>query len=350
MEDVAPAVPAPAPARPLRPAEDPAADAPPGGREVVPAAAPRSEEVEAVLPDRPVQRRDAPVAPAERTAREGDIACGRCSTPNEPGLAFCRHCGNPLGAIANLTVEGGGERGGWFGKWYDKLRGRLPATPAGPPCRANGSTAKGCRGGRGLFRVGLVGGVGVAALAMIHPSLRPKVLDAVKDGLPGDPYRVVSSDGYEVVVVPEGSAVADRGPELVVDRAKNTSWASEWVDPFEGIREVPAEGGCIELPSGATAALKFVFEDESDLGRLRIVPGRWAEDQARANHVRPALVELRYSDGTCEQVQLDDEGEEQAHPISADGVTEVELRILGVYRETPDTEVAITEVAFDRGR
>jgi hypothetical protein len=354
--DEPPAAPAePEPARPLRHVDqaEPAA-APATGDEQDGAAAVATRtgpEVEAVLPDRPIQRRDAPVTPAERAARTGDVSCPRCQTSNEPTLNFCRRCGNPLSAVADLTVSGGTHRGGWFRSWWDKLRGRVPDDPSRAAMQGNRLFRKGLSWRSRLFRVGLVGGVGVAALAMIHPSLRPRVLDAVKDALPGNQFRVVSSETYEVENRPEGGEIPDRGAALVVDRAKNTSWAAEWNDPTEGMAEAPVDGACHPEPSAATGSLRFTFEDETDLARLRIVPGRWDGDETRANFPRPRLVELRYSDGTCQFIVVEDEGVEQGHPVEAEDLTDVEIRILGVYRgQQADNEVAITEIAFDRGR
>ena len=63
--------------------------------------------VQAQLPDAPLAPASAEPVDVRPTMRIGDVACGRCGTPNPPTRQFCQHCGQELAAVAGRRRQPG---------------------------------------------------------------------------------------------------------------------------------------------------------------------------------------------------------------------------------------------------
>jgi hypothetical protein len=319
-------------------------------------------DVDAVLPDRPVERQVDRVE-TPRGRGPGDVACPVCGTDNSDRLRFCSHCGEPLTDQPPLEVVEPRLR------WWQRIPGVGRRRGAG----ASGMDPAGLyRSGltwrSRVFRVGAAGGLCALAFVAIHPTYRPRVIDAVKQVLPGERYREVTADSYALSTDPPEAEDEQRPAAHAADGHLNTSWATQWSSPddpgpselSQGEYECPPEatgGGEAETAARVESALVIAVAEPTDVTRLRILPGRWADDPARESHLRPNLVEVRFVDpeGTarCDLVQLEDSGEEQLVAVTGEDARRVELRILSVHGDLetlPSREVALTEVRLQRER
>ncbi len=103
-------------------------------------------------------------------------------------------------------------------------------------------------------------------------------------------------------------------------------------------------------PTSADAGLTFTFEEPTDVARIRILGGRYADDPSAGCSPARGSSSWRSTDA-CDYIVLDDTGELSIHDFGHRDVEEVKLRIVDVF---PDPEssntVEISEVVFDRRR
>jgi hypothetical protein len=208
-------------------------------------------------------------------------------------------------------------------------------------------------GGRTVaFRGGVLALVVFSLLAFLGP-WRGTVFAGARKVLGGNRYSVID-DNVDVAEFPTSRIVpADfpqQRPENVRDEHANTAWATRWLSDGEpGTVAVPSDDTCL-APTSADAGLTFTFDEPTDLARIRILGGRYADDPERGLYTRPLVVELQIEEA-CDYIVLDDKGELSIHDFRHRDVREVNLRIVDVFRdpESSDT-VEISEVVFDRRR
>jgi hypothetical protein len=277
-----------------------------------------------------VSVRPPPVRPAatEQEAAPGSPICPQCGTPNEIGRRFCRKCGAPLGAAATATTTplAAAPSRSWWQRLKARLRGEPPSgTDPGRYgiARSAYKTTLDLRY-RALRVIGLLAllglGVGAFGIARINPisgardlwrNVFPRYEPVVEVTAATDPELLTRRDF-------EGGAAVDGDP--------STAWAAEWLlapddEPAELCPDVPE-------PGGADSALLISLTQATDLAKVEIQAGLPEGDPDREDQWRPRLLELRYDDGTCDRIELDDEPGLQGHEIDADDTASVRIAVL----------------------
>jgi hypothetical protein len=337
--------------------------------------------VDARLPDAPTRGSTAPIW-VDPTTRAGDIPCPRCGSMNNPDRQFCQHCGQALAAGIETGRGGGSGAGGAVSvPWWRRLGRAARARSANfdPSNLAGDARRLSAPGGLSsrvmMFRTGGLALIAVGLLGFLGP-WRGTVISQARTLLGGKQYEAISSEGIKAEELPASTAVAfqpiaQEVADNVLDRHANTAWGTRWLAAVPApAPTTPADQAATtttaapattttpaSVPPGACstdartdAFLRFKFEEPTDIGRIEILPGRYDADKARASFTRPQVIELKLGD-QCTSFRLLDKGSLQALDFSADDVTQLDLRILDVYRE--DTSIAtveISEVVFERQR
>jgi len=277
----------------------------PGERELVaPAAPPRAEGAEAE--PTPTEPDPAPATLELPEAR----ACPRCDTENPLERHFCRHCGlefdPPRVSVPQAEVT---PRASW---WR-----RLLGLHRSPTERAALRTYR-----RSLplrYRLIRTGGIlALVALLVVGFLL-----------LRSDPVTWASDRWYDLrdtlepvrataELDPPGPERPQFGPGLALDGAPGTAWGTSWI-------EASGAGDCGTQRTSAGLLLTFP-DGPADLRRVRVLGGLPAEDDDRLLQWRPRVLELRFSDGTCQRVTLEDLGAPQDVDLEAP-VSTTSLRV-----------------------
>ena len=142
-----------------------------------------------------------------------------------------------------------------------------------------------------------------------------------------------------------------QGPENVVDRFANTAWATRWLDPVEpGLR-----GGARprRVPAGADdrhVACVFEFAEPTDLGRIRILAGRPADDPSRGRcSGGPRVLELPSTTARARTSSSKTPASWRSTTSSTTTRRPSTIRIVGVSEPSePSEAVEISEIVFDR--
>jgi hypothetical protein len=129
------------------------------------------------------------------------------------------------------------------------------------------------------------------------------------------------------------------GPKLATDEDEGTAWATAW------------SGGEDPVACGArkaAEALQLTFADVVDLREVEVLGGLPSGDSGRLQQHRPRMLELRFSDGTCDLVPLRDVGRPQRvaleEPVST---SSVRIAVVDVHPAEGDgTLVALSEIEF----
>lgn len=316
--------------------------------------APPPGGIDAVHPDAPERTATTQQVWVEAGARDGDVACRQCGTPNGPERFFCRHCGMSLTGAVDPATTPAAKRTPWWKRLFGGAKARVGATDATTALsRVHGLSRGGMSGRTMLFRSGgvvvLLGGL----LAFLGPWRGP-VLAKAREAMGADRHSAVdiapdevSSPAADVTITP---VVFDlQGPENVVDRFANTAWATRWLDPVSpGFEALPEDAEC--QPAAMTdTRLVFEFEDSRDIARLQILPGRPDIDESRTLFRRPRVLELQADDGPCTYVELADVGELVTVDFDRNDVETLTIGIVGVYEpDAPSETVEISEVIVEK--
>jgi hypothetical protein len=182
------------------------------------------------------------------------------------------------------------------------------------------------------------------------------VLNWTKDRVGASRYEVVgitvdnlSVESTRPARQPESFPL--QGPDKLLDRKRNTAWATQWLDLGDtGPEDVPADCPSPE-PARTDSFLRIVLPEATDLARLRIQSGRAADDPTRQTYLRPRLIEARINGDECQYLSLDGDGTLEELDFGHRDVEQLELRVLGVYAD-PDSvpTVEISELVLERRR
>jgi hypothetical protein len=305
--------------------------------------------VDARLPDVPIGADNSERVWVESTGRAGDVRCRRCSTPNPPTLQFCRHCGVPLQAAMTAASVRSTDTIPWWRRWLGQARrnaGRVDATTM-----ANSALRfprAGVVGRVIMFRTGIVATIVLGLFAFRGP-LHGPVRDGVRGLLGGERFDEVDASVSPVETTPAGSAPPDQhGVSNLVDGYANTTWATRWLAVEEpGTVAVPDDGACV-VGARSDSAVRFEFDEPTDLEQIAILGGRHAEDKSAGPFSRPRLIELEV-DGRCQHIELVSEGALEIHGFHHSDVPAVVLRVVDVVAEPEQAPtVEIAEVIFGK--
>jgi hypothetical protein len=283
--------------------------------------------------------------PAEATARPpatrpasrlpdvapGGPICAQCGTANPPGRRFCRRCGESV--AGNLPVEPGGtlvraDRPSWWQRVVARVRRRDDGGD-GDGFSATRSARSAYRHSLDLryrvFRVmALIGGAALIAGSLGFTGVNPVsgargLWDKV---FPRD-KRIGELQGS---ADPEDKVNVKFAPGSAVDGDPETAWAAVWLLPKDAD---PAEA-CADKPNtgGADAALVITLPQKSRLSKLSVQPGLPAGDTARAGQFQPTKLELRFDDGSCDVIDLEDKAGFQDRRIKSPVTQHVRIAIL----------------------
>jgi hypothetical protein len=97
-------------------------------------------------------------------------------------------------------------------------------------------------------------------------------------------------------------------------------------------------------PSAAAApgSILIVRSDPATVREISVAPGRAKSDPRRQLEWRPKTVQLAFSDGTCQQITLDDSDELQPKQIEPVETTQIRVSVIDAYPPASDqpTDVA----------
>lgn len=304
--------------------------------------------------------RPAPARPqrAEPDVAPGGPTCPDCGTANPPGRRFCRRCGTGLPAGATPAPAGAGvgaTRRSWWRRFVDRLRG-----PVGRDGDDEG--ARPARSARAAYRrsldvrfrvlrvLAVLAGLGLLAGGLGLVGLNP--ISGARGLWDRFFPRYERIGELRATVQPEGTIEADFPPGAAVDGDPSTAWATTWLlepdapaaaacasgDEADGGDEAASDAGgagddavggeTAALQGGAAAGLVVNLPQAVEVAKIEVQPGLEAGDPARAGQWRPTLLEVRFDDGTCETVELDDAAGIQDHRLDGPQTTTVRVRVL----------------------
>jgi hypothetical protein len=313
-----------------------------------------AHDVDARLPDVPVQTEAVRPVWVEPTARAGDVPCPQCATPNAPQRVFCRHCGSALvGSVAAATSATGATRIPWWRRLGRNARRRAKNVDASSlAVKARRLSRGGVAGRTVAFRSGMVALITLGLFSYLGP-WQSTVMSGTRKLLRAERYEPISRSDILVLPLPtpgiEPTRFPLQGHLLAVDDFKNTAWATRWIGSEKpGEAAVPTGEEC--AAAATDTSLVFTFPDGADLERVRILGGRWAEDPARTMFSRPRLVELKVGDD-CGYIVLTDDGELSTHTFKRKDVERLELRIIDIFGDPAlSRTVEIAAIVFERRR
>ncbi|HXM56719.1 MAG TPA: zinc ribbon domain-containing protein, partial [Candidatus Dormibacteraeota bacterium] len=267
------------------------------------------------IPPAPPGARPTPVVAPPVEPQESGVFCSRCGTPNDLRRHFCRRCGAPLAQAAARRVP-----------WWRRLFPQRQAPAAGQrhaPVRevTIGSLLRTFI--VTLLVVLLAGGL-LAYLTV--PGFHLAVNQRVDTGF----TQLRRQFGTGIVEVhpvgAQGSSELSGHPaRFAADLINNDYWA-------------------VDTSRDRQPTLVCTFDGPTDLDYLLVINGAPDADYSRI--ARPRTVQLVYSDGTGEELTLNDDPKATSYLIHARQVTSVTLRVTSVYPAAGSTTVALTEVEF----
>jgi hypothetical protein len=291
----------------------------------------------------PPPERPAPVETQEG-AGGGGRSCPQCGTGNDADRRFCRRCGFQLAAGSEAPAQlPQAPRESWWRRLLARFRG-------GEGERyqvARGAYRRSLDLRFRLLRIGAVLGslvffAGLFGIAGVNP------WTAARNGWRNAFPSYTQITGIAAATEPEQAENREYAASFALDRAPDTAWAAKWtLGAGEGPAAecaVPPDGG------GAEAALLLTLPEPTDLDRLEVQAGLPKGDPGRATQWRPTLLELRYDDGSCQQVKLGDKPGRQRHDISAEDTTSVRIVVRDAAPPTGGSGdlVALGEVGIYR--
>jgi hypothetical protein len=349
--------------------------APGGGLEgpLLPGALAASRAPSPAVPDAPRVAARAPAVPSERglqpaepTPRPpamrpaagppeiagGGPACHECGTVNPPGRRFCRRCGAQFAVEATPALGPGAPAP--RPSWWQRLRARLRGEKDGdatPTLSARKAYRASLDVRYRVMRVfALIAGVGLLAGSFGLTGVNPI------RGTRGLWTKVFPRDkqlsGLTAAADPDLEA-GEFPPPYAVDGDPESAWAAEWLQsPDDGPAEACADE---ETTGGADSSLVVTLPEATKLSMIAVQGGLEAGDSDRTKQWQPTRLELRFDDGSCEEMALDDKAGLQEHRLDGKPTArQVRITIVDAAQprdqSAPTTKVAIGEVRLFRPR
>jgi hypothetical protein len=318
---------------PPPPAPGPAPSAPPPYRAPAPPPPPPSNPYAPPPPHpgatfTPVATPPLSTAPLQRS-------CENCGTASDPTRRFCRRCGTWLVTPTMVAPAP-----------PDRLGTRLRRTWWGG---TKGAYTGGLTAGTIAFRVLVV----VLVLALVIVGLTVANLHPIRRATDFVGH-VLGSGRVERGQVTAQAVPADAFPDIpaawVVDDIRGRGFATRWVAASPN----PSAPACKGAASGTFSSLALTFPQPTDVREIGIEAGLPAGDPQIGARWRPKTLELRWSNGVCQTVELAKDPGLQRFAVnqSADDplVNRVDIVVVAAYN--PDSGASdrldIGEITFWR--
>jgi hypothetical protein len=250
---------------------------------------------------------------------ETGVICPNCAAGNKVERNFCRRCGAQLKVAAVVREP-------WYRRFFRRrdapVAGDRPYLGSGRPDVTFGSLLRTFV--MTLFAVVAIGGV----LAYAFLPIFRQGVNVRADRVATEVRRAINPNYLQVrpVSTAASSSLSTHPPQFAADLVNNDYWAAD-------------------MSRDPQPTLTFKFDGGTDLDALVITNGAGAD---YAKLARPKTIELTYSDGTGEQVQLKDEAQASPYFIHAHHVTSMVMKVTAVYPVNESKTVALTEVEFRR--
>ena len=261
---------------------------------------------------------EAPPVEDRRTA-ERERFCSECGWGNATGRNFCRHCGTSLELVRRERVP-----------WWRRLLPRRHEPAAGDRPHVGSERSPGSLLSRSIATLLVV--VLVAALLgyATAPSFRAEANDRLDRGFTAA-RGLLFKPGYAEIhpsATVASSSLAGHPAQNVDDLVSNDYWAADTARDRQ-------------------PTLQFTFAGGTNLDVLEITTGAGASPEY-TKLARPRTVQITYSDGTGQQLTLNDDPKSTAYNIYARGVTSMTMKITSVYPVAGTAVVALDEIEFLR--
>ncbi len=243
------------------------------------------------------------------------IICPQCGAGNDVRRHFCRRCGSQLALAPTVRTP-------WYRRLFPRRQGPAAGDRRAPAREATlGSLLR-------TFVLTILAVVLVAGLVgyAVLPGFRQAVDHRAGQTIT-ELRRLISNPNYvqvHPVSTVASSAIAGHPAEYAADLIDNDYWAADMARDHQ-------------------PTLMFTFDGKTDLDALVITSGA-AADFARL--ARPKTVQIIYSDGTGQELTLQDDPKPIAYYIYARQVTSMTMKITSVYPVAGTSQVAVAEVEF----
>jgi hypothetical protein len=281
-----------------------------------------------------------PVAPVpEPEPAAPQIRCPRCGVATEPDRRFCAKCGLALvGPRVHDAGPGGPpppERLSWWRRFF------RPAPNTRRAARVAYRQSLPLRYRAIRWVLALVGvGVLIGGLSLIGRNPVGWAVDRWND-LRGATVQVT---GLQAHTEPEAEP-ADAAP-LLLDNLADTGWTVPWtatsaLDPLLASCRNPTDRTSLGMPQSVVVTLPR----EATLTDVSVAAGLPKDDSRRAQQYRPKTLQLAFSDGTCQRLELADADGLQRLPLDKVGTGAVRIWVVDAYPPTSDQPQEIATVA-----
>lgn len=231
--------------------------------------------------------------PQSGTTTPGLRECATCGTQNEPARRFCQHCGDWLVTpTAKVRTPPSSVGGALKRRW----RGE-----AGPYTASLSRSTIAFRAIAGLAGAAVL--AAVLGLAGLHPIQRVSDQIAHVRGSGRVDHASVSAAANPADGLAGGSAA------WAVDDVRDRGWATRWIAPTAGNPDRACTSGSGPAANSAAAntaaanTLALTFPAPINIREIGIEAGLAPADE-RNNRWQPRTLELRWSNGECQPVNL----------------------------------------------
>lgn len=268
------------------------------------------------------------------------IQCPRCGVANETDRRFCAKCG--LGLVGPRLHDAGPagappppERLSWWRRIFRPA----PNTRRAARIAYRQSLPLRYRAIRWVLALVGVGAI-VGGLSLIGRNPVGWAVDRWND-LRGTTVQVTGLQAHS-----EPPAEGPDAAPLLLDNLADTGWTAPWtttsaLDPVLASCRNPADPTMLGMPPSVVVTLP----QEVSLNRLSVAAGLPKDDSRRAQQYRPKALQLAFTDGTCQRVELADADGLQMLPLETVRTGAVRIWVASAYSPASDQPQDIATIA-----
>lgn len=263
--------------------------------------------------------------------------------PNEPDRRFCAKCGLALvGPRLHDAGPAGPPPPPERLPWWRRIFRPAPNTRRAARVAYRESLPLRYRAIRWLFALAGVGLL-IGGLSLIGRNPVGWAVDRWND-LRGATVQVTGVQAHTEPASGAGEQ-PDAAP-LLLDNLADTGWTVPWtatsaLDPLLASCRNPADPTSLGMPQSVVLTLP----QEGTLTHVSVAAGLPKDDSRRAQQFRPKTLQLAFTDGTCQRVELADADGLQMVPIDKVGTGAVRIWVVDGYPPTSDQPQEVATVA-----